>query len=208
VDARIDVFLSADRSSPFMTRRLIPCLCVLLVALAAVVPPESPAQQREDLPEEVQRELEERGMTVQEARQRMQQLGIDPSNPQQAAQRARELGVPEARIQSLLRAAGALQAGQAQRGEIQAEAPVQPPPAPSSPFLAGTPVVRPGSLSVGQLPVAVEVQVPLRSQRRIQRVQPLLRTARGDSARARKPRSRYQSRRHVAGNHYHSVRHP
>jgi protein involved in polysaccharide export with SLBB domain len=167
-----------------MMRRLIPCLCVFLVAVAAVVPPESRAQQREDLPEEIQRELEERGMTVQEARRRMQQLGIDPSNPQQAAKRARELGVPEARIQSLLRAAGTLQDGRGERGEIEAEAPIQPRPAPSTPVIVGTPDVRPGSLSVDQLPVAVEVHVPLQSQQRIQNVQPLFRTARGDSARA------------------------
>ncbi len=47
-----------------MMPRIIPFLCVLLVALVAA-PPDVWAQQREDLPEEVQRELERRGLTVE-----------------------------------------------------------------------------------------------------------------------------------------------
>lgn len=171
-----------------MMRRLIPCLCVLLMALAAVAPADSRAQQREDLPEEVQRELEDRGMTVQEARRRMQQLGIDPSNPQQAARRARQLGVPEARIQALLQAARGRRGGnQAQRGGARpmgrdtVDGPAMAPANPPYPVLAGTPKIEPGSLSVGQLPVDVKVQVPLRSQNPMRRVQLGFLTAGGDS---------------------------
>ena len=171
-----------------MMRRLIPCLCVLLMVLAAVAPADSRAQQRGDLPEEVQRELDKRGMTLQEARSRLRQLGIDPSNPQQAARRARQLGVPEARIQALLQAArGRRGGGRAPTrgarpmGRDTVGGPALAPANPPYPVLAGTPKIEPGSLSVGQLPVDVEVKVPLRSQNPMRRVQLGFLTAGGDS---------------------------
>jgi protein involved in polysaccharide export with SLBB domain len=161
-----------------MTRRLVPLLCLLLTALAVVGPIQGWAQQREDLPEEARQELERRGLTVQEARQRLRQLGIDPSNPQQAAQRARELGVPEARIQALLQA---VRARRDTTGvdSIQGRTPVNPP----FPVLAGTPKIDPDSISVDQLPRDIEVRVPLRSQNQIRRVRPGFLTAGGDSVR-------------------------
>ncbi len=154
-------------------RRLGVFLCVFGLALMAVHP--APAQQREDVPEAAQQELEDRGMTVQEARQRLQQLGIDPSNPQQAARRARELGIPEARIQALLEAARQRQqdSGTESAGEV--------PTTPSYPVLAGTPEIEPDSLSADRLPADVEVRVPLRSENQIRRVRPGFLTADGDS---------------------------
>jgi len=158
-----------------MMRRIIPLLCLLLVALAAVSL-DSRAQQREDLPDEVQRELDQRGLTVDEARQRLRQLGVDPSNPQQAARRARQLGISEARIQALL------QAVRSQRDTTGADsARTRTPRNPPFPVLAGTPEIAPDSISVGQLPVDVEVSVPLRSQNQIRRVRPGFLTAGGDS---------------------------
>jgi len=52
----------------------------------------------------VQNELAKEGMTVEEARQQAEMLGIDLSNPDQAAARARQLGIPESRIQRMLNA--------------------------------------------------------------------------------------------------------
>jgi protein involved in polysaccharide export with SLBB domain len=158
-----------------MMRRIIPLLCVLLTALVAA-PPDVWAQQREDLPEEAQQVLEERGLTVEEARQRLRQLGIDPSNPQQAARRARQLGIPEARIQALLQAVRTRRAA-ADADSLRTPTPRTPP----FPVLAGTPEIAPDSVSVGQLPVEVEVSVPLRSQNQIRRVRPGFLTAGGDS---------------------------
>ena len=157
-------------------RRLGALLCVFVLGAVAVLP--AAAQDREDLPEEAQQELERRGMTVEEARQRMRQLGIDPSNPEQAAQRARQLGVPEARIQALLQAARARQGMEAGADTLRdGRTPVNPP----FPVLAGTPRIEPDTLGVGQLPVDVEVNVPLRSRNQIRRVQPGFLTAAGDS---------------------------
>ena len=155
-------------------RRLGALLCVCGLLLMAVAP--ATAQDREDLPEEAQQELEERGMTVEEARQRMRQLGIDPSNPEQAAQRARQLGIPEARIQALLQAARE-RVGAGGDTTRTREVPVNP----SFPVLAGTPKIAPDSISVDQLPVDIEVNVPLRSRNQIRRVQPGFLTAGGDS---------------------------
>ncbi|MFB6278028.1 MAG: polysaccharide biosynthesis/export family protein, partial [Salinibacter sp.] len=161
-------------------RRILPLLCVLLVGLAAVAAPDSQAQEREELPEEAQRELEKRGLTVDEARQRLRQLGIDPSNPEQAARRARQLGVPEARIQALLQAVR-------QRRDTTGVGmrPGRTPRNPPFPVLAGTPEIKPDSISVDQLPRDIEVSVPLRSQNQIQRVQPGFLTAGGDSVQLR-----------------------
>ena len=155
-------------------RRLGALLCVVILGLTIVAP--AAAQQREDLPDAAQEELERRGMTVQEARQRMRQLGIDPNNPQQAAQRARQLGIPEARIQALLEAARERMGGGG-ADTTGAQVPANPP----YPVLAGTPKIMPDSLSIDQLPVDVTVRVPLRSQRQIRRVRPGFLTADGDS---------------------------
>ena len=162
-----------------MMRCIISVFCVFLVALA-VVPETASAQQREDLPEEAQQALEERGMTVEEARQRLRQLGIDPNNPEQAAQRARQLGVPEARIQSLLQAAR-----QRQDTTGVGLGPDQMRDASLAPVLSGTPEIMPDSVAVDQLPREVEVRVPLRSERQIRRVRPGFLTAGGDSVRVR-----------------------
>ncbi len=158
-------------------RWILSILCVFLVALT-VLPEVIHAQQREELPEEARQELEERGMTVDEARQRLRQLGIDPSNPEQAAQRARQLGVPEARIQSLLQAARQ-RLGQDTTGigTGQSRSSRNPP----YPILAGTPEIAPDSVAVDQLPRDVEVRVPLRSENQIRRVRPGFLTAGGDS---------------------------
>ncbi|MFB6286751.1 MAG: SLBB domain-containing protein [Candidatus Bipolaricaulia bacterium] len=132
--------------------------------------------QQEELPEEVRRELKKRGMTVEEARQRARQLGIDPSNPEQARRVARQLGIPEARIQALLQAARARQ-DTTGADTLRTQVPVNPP----FPVLSGRPDIIPDSVSVGQLPVDVEVRVPLRSRNQILRVQPGFMTAGGDS---------------------------
>lgn len=168
-----------------MTRRLLPFLCLFLMAVVALAPSPAQAQQQGDIPEEVQQELQRRGMTLQEARRRAQQLGIDLSNPQQAAQQARQLGIPEARIQALMQAVqGGQQGLQARTGGAMPDTmdtPALAPANPPFPVLAGTPVIQPGSLSVDQLPADVQVQVPLRSQNPMQRVQPGFLTAGGDS---------------------------
>ncbi len=149
-------------------------LCILLVALT-VFPGAVQAQQRSDLPEEAQQALEEREMTVQEARQRLRQLGVDPNNPEQAAQRARELGVSEARIQALLQA---VQDRQGDGGSMQSTGGSVAPPAPT---LSGTPGIEPDSISVDQLPVDVAATVPLRSESQIRQVRIGFLTADGDS---------------------------
>ncbi|WP_251952479.1 SLBB domain-containing protein [Salinibacter ruber] len=156
-------------------RWILSVLCALLVALS-VAPAQ--AQQREELPEEARQELEERGMTVDEARQRLRQLGIDPSNPEQAARRARQLGVPEARIQSLLQAARQRQ-GQDTTGVGMGER--QRPRNPAYPVLSGTPAIDPDSIAVDQLPRDIQIRVPLRSENQIRRVRPGFLTADGDS---------------------------
>ncbi len=80
-------------------RALITALLVALVSVFVV--PQSRAQ---EVPADVQRELRQRGMTEEQAREQAARMGIDLDNPAQAAQRARELGIPEATIQRLLRA--------------------------------------------------------------------------------------------------------
>jgi polysaccharide biosynthesis/export protein len=52
----------------------------------------------DDLPPEVQAELDRRGLSPQEALREAERLGIDPTNPDQAERRARELGIPESQI--------------------------------------------------------------------------------------------------------------
>jgi len=172
-------------------RRLSVTLCVAAGLLALSVGTAA-AQQPQNVPEGVQQELDQRGMSVEEARQQLQQLGIDPSNPQQAARQARQLGIPEARIQALLQAAqqrGGPGQGLGQTRQPRAGADTSggfvTGIAPPFPVLGGTPTIEPGSLSVDQLPVDVEVNVPIRSQEPIQNVQLGFLTAGGDSLRLR-----------------------
>ncbi len=79
---------------------------IVLTALSVAILASNPALKvaAQDVPADVQRELDRRGLTAEEARRQAQQMGIDLSNPVQAAQRARELGIPESTIQRLLRA--------------------------------------------------------------------------------------------------------
>lgn len=92
----------------------IACILALLCALPLA---EAAAQQvdPDDLPEEVRRELDRRGLTVEEAMQEARRLGIDPSNPEQAQRRARELGIPESQIRMWMRLAEAMEEGPAQQ---------------------------------------------------------------------------------------------
>jgi protein involved in polysaccharide export with SLBB domain len=170
-------------------RRIGAILWVIVAGLAIVAP--AAAQQRGDLPESVQQELDRRGMTVEQARRQLQQFGIDPSNPQRAIQQARQLGIPEARIQSLLDAVqsgGVRGTGQAREAQTARRpgrdslglGPLAPENAPY-PVVGGTPMIEPGSLSVDQLPVDVRVQVPLMSQNPMTRVDLGFMTAGGDS---------------------------
>ena len=86
-----------------MTRsvRYAAFLAALLVALIAA-PIAAPLHAQDinpdDLPPEVQEELDRRGISPQEALREAERLGIDPSNPEQAERRARELGVPDSQI--------------------------------------------------------------------------------------------------------------
>jgi len=133
--------------------------------------------QREDLPKEVRQELERRGLTIQEARQRLRDLGIDLSNPEAAARRARQLGLPMERIQPLLQAIKAQREGVAGLDTTGTRVPANPP----FPVLAGTPEIEPDSITVDQLPLDVEARVPLKSRNQIRRVQPGFLTAEGDT---------------------------
>ncbi|MFK7847042.1 MAG: SLBB domain-containing protein [Rhodothermales bacterium] len=58
----------------------------------------------QELPQSVRKQLEENGMTPDEARREALRLGIDLSNPEAAVARARQLGVPDALIQDMLNA--------------------------------------------------------------------------------------------------------
>ena len=138
--------------------------------------------QQQGVPESVQQELDRRGMTVQEARQRAEQLGIDLSNPEQAARRARELGLPESQVQALLRAVQQ-QRGQTggQLGAVQMDTTETP----AYPIINGQPVIEPDSIEVGQLPEEIDVEVPLRSSTIIRSVRPFFLTAGGDTSSVR-----------------------
>lgn len=80
--------------------------------------------QTSDVPQEVARNLQSKGYTVEQAQQEAQSLGINLSNPQNAAQRARELGIPEAQIQQMLQAIESSQ--MAEPGEPPIEAEIEP----------------------------------------------------------------------------------
>ena len=118
----------------------------------------------QQVPESVQQQLDEQGMTVEQARRQAEQLGIDLSNPQQAAQRARQLGIPEARIQALLRAYNqSRQPGQTGTPGTQPQL---------RPTLSGGAVVSPDTVLVAELPQTVSVRVRLRSETLITEVRP------------------------------------
>jgi len=153
---------------------LFVCLLAAGVLLGAVSVRPVQAQQQE-VPEEVRQELERRGMTVQEARQRARELGINLDNPQQALRQAERLGLPTERIRALLQAAR-------QDTTRQRQAPVSDTTtAPPYPTLTGTPTIEPDSVSRPQLPLEIDVEVPLQSRSFIQRVRPFFYTAGGDS---------------------------
>ncbi|MDX1740350.1 MAG: hypothetical protein R3178_03615, partial [Rhodothermales bacterium] len=76
-------------------------LSVFILVSAVLLPTAVLAQ---EVPAEIQRELDRRGVTPEQAREQASRMGIDLDNPAQAVQRARELGIPEATIQRLLRA--------------------------------------------------------------------------------------------------------
>ncbi len=56
----------------------------------------------QDLPASVQRELQERGFTADEARREAVRLGIDLSNPEVAVRRAREIGISESLVRQMI----------------------------------------------------------------------------------------------------------
>jgi len=168
-----------------MLNRLVLTLALVLALGAsfgvAGVQAQQPAQdiQREDLPPAVLEELQRRGLTVEEARARARQLGIDLSNPQQAIRRARELGIPESQIEAIIRAVEVDRAGGRSRLQNFQPDTTEVPP---YPVLAGTPQINPDSIGVGQLPLDIAVQVPLQSSTIIREVKPYFLTAAGDTS--------------------------
>ncbi len=81
---------------PFATLLFLAALLLISMTPAGV--------QAQEVPQEIERELQQRGMTPEQAREQAARMGIDLNNPAQAVQRARELGIPEATIQRLLQA--------------------------------------------------------------------------------------------------------
>lgn len=133
----------------------------------------------QEVPESVRQELQEQGMTVEEARRQAEELGIDLSNPQQAARRARELGIPEARIQALLQAYEQSTQRDRQTGAMDAQTRLRP-------TLSGNAVVSPDTVLVDDLPTTVSVRVRLRNETVITEVRPFFisamsRTGGGDA---------------------------
>ena len=161
-------------------RSLVAFLCLLTIGLVFARPSQAQQQpsSQQEVPEEIRRELQRRGLTLQEARNRARQLGIDPSRPEEAAQRARQLGIPESQVQLLLdvarsRSSTAADAIDPTRPATEEDAFV---------FLSGTPTIEPDSIEVGDLPETIEVEVSLQSERpQIRRVEPFFLTAGGDS---------------------------
>ena len=83
-------------------------MLVLLLFIAGAVTAQQTSRtsqvSEEDLPASARRELEQRGMTLQEARRQAEMLGINLNNPQEARWRARQLGIPDETINEWLRA--------------------------------------------------------------------------------------------------------
>ena len=143
--------------------------------LLGSVGPISPAVAQQEVPPEIERELDERGLSESEARQRARELGINLDDPDQAARRARELGVPESRIEALLQAVEQRSTANGQERDT-----MQLPP---YPVLAGRATLDPSEVYVGDLPEEISVMVPLQSEESIQEVSPFFVTANGDTAR-------------------------
>lgn len=143
----------------------------------------APVQAQQQVPDEVQQELDRRGLTVQEARQRARQLGIDLSNPEQAIRRARELGIPESQIQAIIRAVETGDGASSDSLRVLRNDTTRVPP---FPVLAGTPEVDPDSIGVEQLPLDIDVSVPIQSSRIIREVRPFFLTAGGDTSNVQK----------------------
>ncbi|MES3630953.1 MAG: SLBB domain-containing protein [Longimonas sp.] len=148
-------------------------LALALLLIMAAVPETSTAQ---DVPPEVQRELDQRGMSEADARRQARELGIDLSDPDQAERRARELGIPESRINALLQA---VEDGRRGERRTDREAMTTPP----YPVLNGRVQVDPERIFVGDLPADIAIEIPLRSEQPIREVDPFFITANGDTAR-------------------------
>ena len=155
-----------------MKRSLLVVLCAIVASGVWIGP-----AQAQQIPEEAREELERRNLTVEEARRRAQQLGIDLSDPRQAVQRARELGIPESQIRAILQAVQSDTTDAARRELSRVDTTAVPP----FPVLGGTPTIEPDSISVTQLPREIEVRVPLMSSTLIRRVNPFFLTAGGDT---------------------------
>ena len=164
-------------------RSLVALLCFLTIGLVFVRPSQAQQQpsSQQEVPEEIRRELQRRGLTVQEARNRARQLGIDPSRPEEAARRARELGIPESQVQLLLQIA--------RQQSTRADTSLIPGQVPSDeilPLLSSQPAIDPDSIEVGDLPETIQVEVSLRSEGPvIRQVEPFFLTAGGDSVNVR-----------------------
>ncbi|HHP7239306.1 SLBB domain-containing protein [Longibacter sp.] len=172
-----------------MLKRII-LLLSLITAIGWGMPLQVQAQvPQQEVPEEVQRELDRRGMTVEEARRRAEQLGIDLSNPQQAIRRARELGIPESQIQAIVRAVQPEQAQESTRFDMSTDTSRVP----AYPVLGGTPEIEPDSIGVEQLPREIDVSVPVRSSALIREVRPFFLTAGGDTSAVQNPQRRQGS---------------
>ena len=149
-------------------------LVVFATGLFLVATPPALAQQQ-DVPEEVRQELQRRGMSVEEARQRARELGIDLSNPQRALRQAERLGLPTERARALLEAA---RQDTTDRGPRMATDTTSAPPYPT---LTKRPTIEPDSIDRGRLPTEIDVAVPLQSGSFIRQVRPFFYTAAGDS---------------------------
>ena len=111
-----------------------------------------------EVPVELQEELARRGLTVEDAIQQAEALGIDLSDPEQAAARARALGVPEWQVAQYIQLSGgartlpapaAFEAGVIQADTLLVRPPPPGPPLPSAPVLEDSASAATGS---GDLP--------------------------------------------------------
>ncbi|MEM8485756.1 MAG: SLBB domain-containing protein [Bacteroidota bacterium] len=81
--------------------------CPLFIVFACLVLVSSfsaATAQAQEIPESIQQQLRQNGMSADEARREALRLGIDLSDPEAATARARQLGVPESLIQQMLTA--------------------------------------------------------------------------------------------------------
>lgn len=126
-------------SSVRMRRSLLKFLGVVALWTVGFAAPAA----AQEVPPAVQREIERRGLTVEEARREAQRLGIDLSDPEQALQRARALGIPEVQVQRWLQVLT-----DAETTERQAATDAGPQDR-AAPVLAGRPTLTPALLTVG-----------------------------------------------------------